>query len=144
LVTLCTGDGYLSFRPGVVSTRTGFPNWVTTTTSPARTVKKQSGARPTARTATARAMIRTVRRVSAAIRSAAPRGPASTEGIVAGGGAESKGAPGRARSAAGGRGGQGTSAIVMPQGRVPTLIRSTTESDWVLMTATSFWRPTVT
>src|SRR3989449_2307619 len=46
-LTVWTGAGSLNLSPGVLSTRTGLPNWVTTAYSPASTVKTHSDASPT-------------------------------------------------------------------------------------------------
>ncbi len=45
--TVWKGAGSLTLSPGVDSTRTGRPNWVTTANSPSPTVKTHSEASPT-------------------------------------------------------------------------------------------------
>src|SRR2546428_3930084 len=79
-LTVWTGAGSLNLSPGVLSTRTGLPNWVTTAYSPASTVKTHSDASPT-RTAP---RLRRARSLTPRVRPRAASIPPRSEGDESG------------------------------------------------------------
>src|SRR3989449_6252222 len=78
--TVWTGAGSLNLSPGVLSTRTGLPNWVTTAYSPPSTVKTHSDASPT-RTAP---RVRRARSLTPRVRPRAASIPPRSEGDESG------------------------------------------------------------